>query len=121
LESQIKDYSKEKQAYIGAIIISSASIPVFLLILLFDITNVGILDSMSSFASGALIGDVFLHNLPEIYNKNSYQENNFFLKKETLIGIGIIFLFAFEKIIKLIMKKGKSNNINNKFFLHITS
>lgn len=112
LETKIKNYSKEKQAYIGAIIISSASIPVFLLILIFNITNVGLLDSMSSFASGALVGDVFLHNLPEIYGANSDEENNFFLKKQTLLGIGIIFLFAFEKFIKLLMKK--DNKIKGK-------
>ena len=60
---------------------------------------------MSSFAAGALIGDVFLHNLPEIYGDGTDSENNFFLKKQTLLGFGIIFLFAFEKILKLFIKK----------------
>jgi zinc and cadmium transporter len=104
----MEGFTREQQAYLGAIIISSASIPVFLIILIFNITNIAILDSMSSFAAGALIGDVFLHNLPEIYaderegdgfNKN----DNFFLKNQTLLGLGIIFLFAFEKIIKLFL------------------
>ena len=114
VEKYTEGYSKEKQAYMGAILISSASIPIFIIILIFNITNVGLLDSMSSFAAGALIGDVFLHNLPEIYGDEN-NETNFFLKKETLIGMGIIFMFAFEKLLKLLMKKGSkvAGNIKN--------
>lgn len=111
----MENFDAKQQAYIGAFIISSASIPVFLIILIFNISNVGMLDSMSSFAAGALIGDVFLHNLPEIYAEEEL-ENNFFMKRQTLIGLGILFLFSFEKILKLLMMKGRNNKVSGLFF-----
>lgn len=113
LEEKLKIFSKPQQAYIGAFIVSSASIPVFLIIMLFNIKNVKILDTLSAFSAGALVGDVFMHNLPEIYeesdhNHSSHKEN-FFTKKETLLGLGLISLFALEKIIKLFYKMNKKN------------
>ena len=60
---------------------------------------------MSSFAAGALIGDVFIHNLPEINisqsNSDFHNEHNgsllknIFSKNELLICWGILFLFFF--------------------------
>jgi hypothetical protein len=75
---KIKSYPKLKQAYIGAFIISSAPIPIFIIIAIFNIKNIKILDIMSSFAAGALIGDVFIHNLPEIlhYNHHNHEHNH---------------------------------------------
>ena len=58
-----------------------------------------ILDILSVLAYGALLGDVILHNLPEIYEDDSHNEkNNFFGRKETLLGLGLISLFVVEKI-----------------------
>lgn len=111
--NKIKNFSKLQQANFGAAIISSAPIPIFILILIFNIQNIKILDIMSSFAAGALIGDVFIHNLPEIndshYHSHShfYESNdskysifyNLFKQNELLICWGILSLFIFEKLI----------------------
>ena len=110
---KIKNLSKLQQANIGAAIISSAPIPIFILIVLFNIRDIKILNIMSSFAAGALIGDVFIHNLPEINSKSdhdSHDENNnilknIFSKNELLICWGILFLFFSEKIITYIEHK----------------
>ncbi len=115
--NKIKNLSKLQQANIGAAIISSAPIPIFLLILIFNIQNIKILDIMSSFAAGALIGDVFIHNLPEINHSHNHNHNhdhshhqhnndnkssllyNLFEQNELLICWGILSLFIFEKLI----------------------
>ena len=82
---------------------------------------------MSSFAAGALIGDVFIHNLPEINISNSdfHNENNgtllknMFSKNELLICWGILFLFFFEKIISFIeYNNSKKLNINKEEHEH---
>lgn len=104
------DFSKQKQAYIGAFIVSSASVPVFLIIMLFNIKSIVILNTLSAFAAGALVGDVFLHNLPEIFEAHHENEKSvFFARKETLIGLGLISLFALEKIIKLLYAGSEKN------------
>ena len=100
ITEKIKNLSKLQQANIGAAIISSAPIPIFILIVIFNIRDIKILNIMSSFAAGALIGDVFIHNLPEINISNSdfHNENNgtllknMFSKNELLICWGILFL-----------------------------
>ena len=113
-------FSKQKQAYIGAFIVSSASVPVFVIIMLFNIKSIVILNTLSAFAAGALVGDVFLHNLPEIYGAGNHTNNGgFFTKKETLLGFGLIFLFALEKLIKLLYASSKKNEISKIFFLKI--
>ena len=81
--------------------------------MLFNLNSLIILNTLSAFAAGALVGDVFLHNLPEIYEEYDHDDkSNFFTKKETLLGFGLISLFAMEKIIKLLVnfskKTGKS-------------
>lgn len=109
----LEGFSKLTQANIGASIISSAPIPIFILIIIFKIKNVKILDIMSSFAAGALIGDVFVHNLPEINesNENISKHNNLnmlhdlFEKNELLICWGILSLFIFEKLINYFQKE----------------
>lgn len=114
ITEKIKNLSKLQQANIGAAIISSAPIPIFILIVIFNIRDIKILNIMSSFAAGALIGDVFIHNLPEINISKSdhdfHEENknilkNIFSKNELLICWGILFLFFFEKIITYIEHK----------------
>ena len=122
---KIKNYSKLNQAYIGAFIISSAPIPIFILIAIFNIKSIKILDVMSSFAAGALIGDVFIHNLPEITSKENHHNHNhlhkknmnvfheLFTKNELLLCLGILLLFLTEKIMNYINKKenkGKDND-----------
>ena len=110
--NKIKNFSKLQQANIGAAIISSAPIPIFILILIFNIQNIKILDIMSSFAAGALIGDVFIHNLPEINHGHNHSHHNhgmndnimpklynLFEQNELLICWGILSLFLFEKLI----------------------
>ena len=121
----IKDFSKLQQANIGAAIISSAPIPIFFLMLIFKLKDLKILDIMSSFAAGALIGDVFIHNLPEInesnisnYKQTSYNNNtilmiqNLFVSNELLICWGILSLFIFEKIINYFEHKNKGISQN---------
>ena len=76
IADKIRNLSKLNQANIGAAIISSAPIPIFLLIVIFNLKNIKILNIMSSFAAGALIGDVFIHNLPEINIGHSSEEHN---------------------------------------------
>ena len=121
----IKGLSKLTQANIGAAIISSAPIPIFILIVIFNIKNVKILDIMSSFAAGALIGDVFLHNLPEINENESelniYDDNNklisiihdLFSKNELLVCWGILSLFLFEKFINYYEQNNDNHNNAN--------
>jgi zinc transporter ZupT len=116
ITDKIRNLSKLNQANIGAAIISSAPIPIFLIIVIFNLKNIKILNIMSSFAAGALIGDVFIHNLPEInISQSSFKNNseksfinilkNMFSKNELLICWGILFLFFFEKIISYIEYK----------------
>ena len=108
LTSKIKNFSKLQQANIGAFIISSAPIPIFFLIVLFRITNKTILNIMSSFAAGALIGDVFIHNLPEIFEQHEHEHHHsnhslfdLLTKNEILICWGVLLLFTVEKIMNL--------------------
>lgn len=116
------DLSKQKQAYLGAFIVSSASVPVFIIIMLFNIKNIVILNTLSAFAAGALVGDVFLHNLPEIYEAQGENEKSgFFTRKETLLGFGLIFLFALEKIIKLLYAAGSEKNEKSKLKIFLTN
>ena len=116
ITDKIRNLSKLNQANIGAAIISSAPIPIFLIIVIFNLKNIKILNIVSSFAAGALIGDVFIHNLPEInISQSSFKNNseksfinilkNMFSKNELLICWGILFLFFFEKIISYIEYK----------------
>jgi len=128
ITEKIRNLSKLNQANIGAAIISSAPIPIFIIIVLFNLKDIKILNIMSSFAAGALIGDVFIHNLPEInfgHNHIEHDHNhnffdilkNIFSKNELLICWGILFLFFFEKIISYIEQKDEieeNNNKNNK-------
>ena len=127
LIDKIKNLSKIQQANIGAAIISSAPIPIFLIIVILNLKNIKILNIMSSFAAGALIGDVFIHNLPEINISSSdfHNENNgtllknMFSKNELLICWGILFLFFFEKIISFIeYNNSKKLNINKEEHEH---
>ena len=123
--NKIKNYSKLYQANIGAAIISTAPIPIFILILLFKIENIKILDIMSSFAAGALIGDVFIHNLPEINDNHSHSHNNnsnslnsiiynLFNQNQLLICWGILSLFIIEKIISYLEEINQRNVIEIK-------
>ena len=126
--NKIKNFPKLYQANIGAAIISTAPIPIFILILVFNIQNIKILDIMSSFAAGALIGDVFIHNLPEIndnhthththnHSHNNISNNininsiiyNLFYQNELLICWGILSLFIIEKIISYLEEINKGN------------
>ena len=124
LTFKIKDLSKFQQANVGAAIISSAPIPIFILILIFNLKDIKILDIMSSFAAGALIGDVFIHNLPEVNHNNNHHHFheieeekhtlkdiliNLFEKNELLICWGILTLFIFEKIISFYEKECNKN------------
>ena len=111
ITEKIKNLSKLQQANIGAAIISSAPIPIFIIIVILNLKDIKILNIMSSFAAGALIGDVFIHNLPEInisksnfnfHNKDNNILKDMFSKNELLICWGILFLFFFEKIISYI-------------------
>ena len=119
ITEKIKNLSKLQQANIGAAIISSAPIPIFILIVIFNIRDIKILNIMSSFAAGALIGDVFIHNLPEINisqpKYDDHNESNIFInmfeKNELLICWGILFLFFFEKIISYIEHKNEEKAV----------
>jgi zinc transporter ZupT len=110
LYEYIKNYSKLNQGFFGAFIISSAPVPIFILLYIFNIKNIKILNIMSSFSAGALIGDVFIHNLPEIIT-NSNKNSNMIL-----ICIGILFLFLSEKIMNYF-----NNNQNNNIILSLFS
>ena len=122
--NKIQNLPKLQQANIGAAIISSAPIPIFILILIFNLKNIKILDIMSSFAAGALIGDVFIHNIPEINTPHSHSHSNnlyhslsdkiihdLLLRNELLICWGILSLFIFEKIISHLEHKNHNHEI----------
>ena len=123
--NKIQNLPKLQQANIGAAIISSAPIPIFILILIFNLKNIKILDIMSSFAAGALIGDVFIHNIPEINTPHSHSHSfnynlqhslsdkihDLLLRNELLICWGILSLFLFEKIISHLEHKNHNHEI----------
>jgi zinc transporter ZupT len=129
--NKIKNFSKLQQANIGAAIISSAPIPIFILILIFNIQNLKILDIMSSFAAGALIGDVFIHNLPEISHEHNHSHHNhdmnnsimsklynLFEQNELLICWGILSLFLFEKLISYFEQRNIDKHEDKKVNKH---
>ena len=122
--SKIEGLTKYQQANVGAFIISSAPLPIFVIIVVFGIKNMRILDIMSSFAAGALIGDVFIHNLPEVFESKHHHEhehehhhehhhhhNEYSLIKSLinnnglLICWGVLLLFAVEKMMSYFSKK----------------
>jgi hypothetical protein len=126
LHEKLDKFNKLEQGYIGALICSLAPLPIFFLMIIFNIKNVKALDILSAFAAGAILGDVLFHNLPEIYEDNTEPEIDcqfcaFFLKKEMLICFGILFLFVTEKIMGLFVKEekhdGHSHNHGNSLFL----
>lgn len=125
--SKIRNLSKLNQANIGAAIISSAPIPIFFLIVLFKINDVIVLDIMSSFAAGALIGDVFIHNLQEINMTQIHNQSQksikslytgLFERNELFICWGILSLFILEKIISYYGNKSIKVEQNNKSKKH---
>ena len=107
LYEYIKNYSKLNQGYFGAFIISTAPVPIFILLYIFDIKNIKILNIMSAFSAGALIGDVFIHNLPEINSNNNDEHNNINM---ILICLGILFLFFSEKLMNYFNNEKNNNN-----------
>ena len=115
LYEYIKNYSKLNQGFFGAFIISTAPVPIFILLYIFDIKNIKILNIMSAFSAGALIGDVFIHNLPEINSNNNDEHNNINM---ILICLGILFLFFSEKIMNYF---NNENNNNNNIILSLFS
>ena len=126
ITEKIKNLPKLTQANIGAAIISTAPIPIFIIIVILNLKDIKILNIMSSFAAGALIGDVFIHNLPEINISNSHKEHhdenqnilkNMFSENELLICWGILFLFFFEKIISYIEFKNEEK-LDKKNHIH---
>ena len=108
LYEYIKNYSKLNQGFFGAFIISTAPVPIFILLYIFNIKNIKILNIMSAFSAGALIGDVFIHNLPEINSINNENNNNNI--NMILICIGILFLFLSEKIMNYFNNNDNNNN-----------
>ena len=107
LYEYIKNYSKLNQGYFGAFIISTAPVPIFILLYIFNIKNIKILNIMSAFSAGALIGDVFIHNLPEINSNNNDEHNNINM---ILICLGILFLFFSEKLMNYFNNEKNNNN-----------
>ena len=107
LYEYIKNYSKLNQGYFGAFIISTAPVPIFILLYIFNIKNIKILNIMSAFSAGALIGDVFIHNLPEINANNNDEHNNINM---ILICLGILFLFFSEKLMNYFNNEKNNNN-----------
>jgi zinc transporter 7 len=112
LHDNLDKYNKVEQGYIGAFIISLAPLPIFIIMIIFNIKNVKALDILSAFAAGAILGDVLLHNLPELYEDDSEPKTDckycaFFLKKEILICLGVLSLFVIEKFIGLFNREEK--------------
>jgi zinc transporter ZupT len=116
LYEKLGKYNKLQQGYIGAFICSLAPIPIFFFMIIFNIKNVKALDILSAFAAGAILGDVLLHNLPEIYGEDETQIKTdssifaFFLKKEIILCIGVLFIFFIEKIMGLFVKEEKQDH-----------
>jgi zinc transporter ZupT len=121
----LSGFDKQQQSYIGAFIVSTPSIPIMILLVVLRIRNLKILNSLSAFASGALIGDVFIHNVPEIMHSSnkvhlSHIDNiylkslmKFFIKKEILFCFGIIAFFFIEKLITLLTSNDSEDDNKN--------
>ena len=116
ITSKIERLTKYQQANVGAFIISSAPLPIFVIIVVFGIKSMKILDIMSSFAAGALIGDVFIHNLPEVFESKHHHEHKHHHHHEhssislinnngLLICWGVLLLFAVEKMMSYFSSK----------------
>ena len=90
LINKIKNFPKLYQANIGAAILSATTIPIFILILVYNIQNIKIFDIMGSFTAGALIGDVFIHNLPEINDNHAHIHNHSRYNISNIININSI-------------------------------
>jgi zinc transporter ZupT len=118
LTKLLKNKTTKEQAYVGAFICSTAPIPIFIIILVFNIKDVKLLNIMSAFAAGALLGDVVMHNLPEILGSHDHAHGHshsvnlkeFIVKKETLICLGVLFIFAVEKLIAYLCKQSNNSN-----------
>ena len=131
LTELLSGYDKYQQTYIAAFLVSSPSFPIMFLLLIFKIKNLRVLNILTAFASGSLIGDVFIHNIPEIMTNNQpinldYIENEylksivkFLLEKEILLCLGIMIFFFIEKLILLIShEENKVSTVNHEHNHH---
>ena len=133
LVKSLSDYDKKQQAYFGALLVSTPSLPIMLLLVLFKVRNLSVLNNLAAFASGSLIGDVFLHNMPEImaskskvklghYNNVYLREAlKFLLEKEVLFCFGIIAFFFIEKLISLLTSDSKKSIVHSHNHHHSSS
>lgn len=83
--------------------------------------NVGSLSLLVSFAIGGLLGDVFLHLLPETFTGQSIDlsvgSNNYVLvddRKNVVLGIGMfigfLLFFVIDKLMRIIEHSGENEN-----------
>jgi len=94
----IKNYTSTQQAYLGAALVSAASFPIFLVLVLFRVHQVKlILNVFTAFSAGALLGEVFVHSIPEMYAEKN--PNN--IPRELIICIGIIIFYMIDKLLGL--------------------
>ena len=98
--------TSSENALLGAIYsIIGPSIALFLLIIIPKLASPIIMKPAASFAVGALLGDVFLHMLPECFeNSNNNGENNY--------NQGLIILIGFL-IFSIISGEGHNHNHNH--------
>ena len=98
------------QGYLGSLFVSLVPLPIFLIFFILRLNNSIILDLMTAFSAGALLGDVIFHNFQEIFSSQSVIKTrdpylDELVSKEMFICYGIMFIFVYESIIS-----GSSHN-----------
>ncbi len=110
-------YTKTQQAYLSIFIINSAIIPIFLVLYLYKI-NSKHSEYLSSFSAGCIIGDVFLHNLPEFISEKAEISQNRDLG--IVLCFGILFFYISDKLIGILLYYTKENKLSFQKIIIIT-
>lgn len=118
LDENLKPYDNVTQGYLGAAFVSIIPIPIFILIILLRLNNKFILEILTAFSAGSLLGDVIFHNFSEIFANNSNHKEidlgdenlNQYVTKEMFICYGLILIFTFDK---LLPNSGHSHSHND--------
>jgi len=98
-----KNYSKSQQSYLGALVVSAASLPIFLILFILRIHVFKVvLNVFTAFSAGALLGEVFVHSIPEMYGEPNTKN----IPRELIICLGVSVFFIIDKILGLLTGEG---------------
>ena len=101
-------FSVTQQSYFSVLLINSTTIPIFLLLFFYKFTQ-SENEYLSSFSAGCIVGDVFLHNIPEIFKSEPEEREK--QKIGALIAFGVIVFFIIDKLIGILMNYSNENKL----------